>query len=223
MENKQKNQGMKLRQVDRFSPATLARQHQQRLLVSIAGALLGVHVLGCAACAPPLQTPAEDRSPPTWSRPEPEPVWAANWRQENRRSVGVNRNSLSGYGYRTLQNPFGCETIQASRTHTMVLFAGRSGRKQRHGVPTNWINLASIEMKHQRHWMARRADATFASTEEKSTYASTVSVHGTSDTGWQGEHMPQHGRRIRGRWDNAVQCMRLKILSQKYINDEFPG
>jgi len=65
MENKQKNQGMKLRQVDRFSPATLARQHQQRLLVSIAGALLGVHVLGCAACAPPLQTPAEDRSPPT--------------------------------------------------------------------------------------------------------------------------------------------------------------
>jgi len=65
MENKQKNQGMKLRQVDRFSPATLARQHQQRLLVSIAGALLGVHVLGCAACAPPpLQTPAEDRSSP---------------------------------------------------------------------------------------------------------------------------------------------------------------
>ena len=167
MENKQINQGMKLWQVDRFSPATLASQHQQRLLVSIAGALLGVHVLGCAACAPPpLQTPAEDRSPPTWSRPEPEPVWAANWRQENRRSVGVNRNSLSGYGYRTLQNPFGCETIQASRTHTMVLFAGRrSGRKQWHGVPTNWINLANIEMKHQRHWMARRADATFASTD----------------------------------------------------------
>ena len=30
MENKQKNQGMKLRRVDRFSPATLARQHCRR-------------------------------------------------------------------------------------------------------------------------------------------------------------------------------------------------
>ena len=142
------------------------KQKKQRDETPTGWQLLGVHVLGCAACAPPpLQTPAEDRSPPTWSRPEPEPVWAANWRQENRRSVGVNRNSLSGYGYRTLQNPFGCETIQASRTHTMVLFAGRSGRKQSHGVPTNWNNLASIEIKHQRHWMARRADATFASTD----------------------------------------------------------